>query len=193
MSKFHFRLLLVFTGLSVLTGCSSITVESGDQFEAVEFPDGSIAYLNQESSVQYDTDFNVRTVTISGEVYFEVEPGDTPFVVHSALGEVEVLGTEFNVNASEDELEVEVEEGEVSVKGEGEPSRIKKGQRAVIQVDHSEIQVGKASFTYRVWMRELRSYFKAAGKEFKRGSKVVKKESKELKKDISKELKKLNK
>ena len=193
MRKYYFSLYGFLAGMILLTGCSSGTIESGNQFDLVEFPDGSIAYLNQQSSVKFDKTFMSREVTMKGEVFFDVQPGDTPFIVHSSLGDVEVVGTEFNVNATSEELEVEVEEGIVSVKGKDEQVRVKKGQRAFIRVNHNKIQVGNASFKYRIWIKELEKSFKAAGKEFKRGAKAVKKESKGLTKDLNKELKKLKK
>lgn len=83
---------------------------------SVELPDGSIAWLNASSSIRYPTAFTgrERQVTITGEVYFEVNPrperlddaARKVFVVlvdpPSGKGKgarVEVLGTHFNVNA----------------------------------------------------------------------------------------------
>lgn len=66
-------------------------------------PDGSIVHLNSESSLSYPSHFdkNIRNVTLAGEAYFSVsEDKNKRFIVslpHQAR--IEVLGTEFNVEA----------------------------------------------------------------------------------------------
>lgn len=85
----------------------------GGQYRLV-LPDGSKVWLNAASSIKYPTHFtgNERRVAITGEAYFEVshvKGAPIPFVVsvNSPSGgrkvEVEVLGTEFNINAYRDE------------------------------------------------------------------------------------------
>jgi len=64
-------------------------------------PDGTTGFLNSGSTLQYPVRFSgTRNVTVSGEVFFEVAR-DTlnPFVVHTPLLNVKVLGTRFNVIA----------------------------------------------------------------------------------------------
>jgi len=80
------------------------TPRGGEYF--VELPDGSKAWLNAASSIKFPAEFTKkeRRVEISGEVYFEVEKNNVPFIVEVVnKTEVKVLGTHFNVNAYADE------------------------------------------------------------------------------------------
>jgi ferric-dicitrate binding protein FerR (iron transport regulator) len=68
------------------------------EIKIINLPDGSKAWLNAQSSISYPEHFNkkLREVTIDGEVYFEVEHDkEHPFIVHSTLVNVKVLGTSF--------------------------------------------------------------------------------------------------
>ena len=68
-------------------------------------PDGTLVWLNAGSVLKYSDKFNERNrkVILSGEAYFEVVQDEShPFVVQTHLGEITVLGTEFNVNAYAD-------------------------------------------------------------------------------------------
>ncbi len=66
-------------------------------------PDGTQVWLNAESSITYPTVFagRERTVKVTGELYFEVakDQKKTFTVQINESARVDVLGTEFNVNA----------------------------------------------------------------------------------------------
>ena len=82
-------------------------------------PDGSVIWLNAESSITYPTAFsgNERKVSITGEVYFEViKDKSKPFKVTAGDQQIEVLGTHFNINAYQDEDHVKTSLLEGSVK-----------------------------------------------------------------------------
>lgn len=84
---------------------NTISTPRGGQFQVV-LPDGSNVWLNAESSITFPTQFvgNTRSVSITGEAYFEVvHQVDKPFKVSSANQTVEVLGTHFNINTYLDE------------------------------------------------------------------------------------------
>jgi ferric-dicitrate binding protein FerR (iron transport regulator) len=67
-------------------------------------PDGSTVWLNSGSTFSYPDHFEgERIVELNGEAYFIVEKQNEPFIVKTKFGEVEVLGTEFNVKAYENE------------------------------------------------------------------------------------------
>lgn len=71
----------------------------------VVLADGTTVHLNAGSKLTYPVRFagKRRTVVLEGEAYFEVTKDENrPFVVQTHLGEVAVLGTEFNVNAYAD-------------------------------------------------------------------------------------------
>lgn len=69
----------------------------------VDLPDGSKVWLNSGSTLKHPQHFtgNTRTVDIDGEAYFSVKKShDKPFCVNTPFElQVEVLGTEFNIDA----------------------------------------------------------------------------------------------
>jgi transmembrane sensor len=73
----------------------------------LRLPDGTKVWLNSGSSIRYPVFFagNLREVELRGEAYFEVaKNASAPFKVKiNRKAEVEVLGTEFDVDAYENE------------------------------------------------------------------------------------------
>jgi transmembrane sensor len=112
---------------------NTLSTPKGGEYKIV-LPDGSQVWLNAESSITYPTAFDAteRKVQVTGEAYFEVaklvtvkEGKRIPFLVDiknrktgSNLGQVQVLGTHFNINAYDDEKLVKTTllEGKVKVK-----------------------------------------------------------------------------
>jgi len=87
----------------------------------IELPDGTKIWLNENSSIQYATNFEKRDVTLQGEAFFEVKRmEDSPFEITSGGATTRVLGTSFNIRAYPDESEVEltVKTGKVAFSGE---------------------------------------------------------------------------
>lgn len=79
-------------------------------------PDGSKIILNDGSNIEYKNAewANSRVLKLTGEAFFEVETGNK-FLVNTSNGQVEVLGTKFNVRSWGDKLYVECYEGSVKV------------------------------------------------------------------------------
>jgi transmembrane sensor len=115
----------------------------GGQYQ-LTLPDGSRVWLNAASSIRYPVAFanDERRVEITGEVYFEIEPvrlrsgQKMPFrvMVLPGGGEVEVLGTKFNVNAYSDEpvIKTTLLEGSVKVVNlQSTAMRLRPGQQAI--------------------------------------------------------------
>nr|WP_240155205.1 FecR family protein [Chitinophaga sp. Cy-1792] len=73
----------------------------------LQLPDGTHVWINAASSLRFPTAFTKgdRTVELSGEAYFEVAPlPKQPFKVKLDDGTfIQVLGTDFNVNAYKEE------------------------------------------------------------------------------------------
>lgn len=115
----------------------------GRQFQLV-LPDGSRVWLNSASNLRYPTVFSdsERRVEVTGEAYFEItQNAKAPFRVSVAgKAAVEVLGTQFNVNAYDNEkaLRATLLEGSIRVKEiAGTKPRsvvLKPGQQAAIGV-----------------------------------------------------------
>jgi hypothetical protein len=184
---FLFGLVLIIS----LNSCSTTTVSTEDDFEMVELPDGSVVYLNHNSSLDFDNEFEPREVRADGELFFSVAKGESPFIVKTKSGEIKVLGTEFSVKATREDVEVEVEEGIVELNTKQHKAKVRRGQHSVYREGDEAIQTIQAEFHYRVWMKELKIVFKQMGREFKHGSKEVGRESKKAGKKLKKELKSL--
>ncbi len=85
----------------------------------VDLPDGSVAFLNRESSLEYPLSFekNKRTVKLEGEAFFEIgHEADRPFIIDAGQANITVLGTSFNVNTRNNSVEVFVTDGKVMLK-----------------------------------------------------------------------------
>jgi ferric-dicitrate binding protein FerR (iron transport regulator) len=141
---------------------NNLTTPKGRQFQ-LKLPDGSRVWLNAASSIRYPTAFSGkdRRVAVTGEAYFEVAHDKTkPFIVDipSTTGEpggssIEVLGTQFNINAYDNEQSIKTTLLEGSVKivkrqtanGKENPVILKPGQQAVLHDaqltihDHADI------------------------------------------------------
>lgn len=80
---------------------SVISVPAGQRAD-ITLPDGSKVCLNALSTLSYPTSFSAknREVTLSGQAYFDVTHDEkAPFTVHTDQYNVQVLGTEFDVEA----------------------------------------------------------------------------------------------
>lgn len=113
---------------------NTMTTPRGGQYK-LTLPDGTDVWLNAASSITYPTSFTgkERTVSISGEVYFEVaKDKNKPFYVKSGDQTIEVLGTHFNVMAykDEDEIKTTLFEGSVRISENNSESIIKPGEQA---------------------------------------------------------------
>ena len=103
---------------------------AADATKEITLPDGSTVWLNQQSTLRYPTAFNgkERQVELEGEAFFDVQKNPAkPFIIETALSEVRVLGTSFNVRhyPQETTVEVQVKTGKVKM-------AIKDRQEAVI-------------------------------------------------------------
>lgn len=124
---------------------NTMTTPRGRQYNLV-LADGTKVWLNAASSITYPTAFTGkdRTVTISGEAYFEVaHNANMPFHVIVNGVDVKVLGTHFNVNAYDDEraLKVTLLEGSVAVRTGPSTVKIKPGQQADVPEQSKQINV----------------------------------------------------
>ena len=114
----------VLDGGKVTDAYNTLSTAGGEQTK-VRLPDGTVVFLNAESSLRYPANFGslaIRKVDLVGEGFFEVAKDRAhPFVVESDGQKVEVLGTHFNVNAYKDNAAIKTTllEGSVRVDGLG--------------------------------------------------------------------------
>lgn len=114
---------------------NSISTPKGGNYHLV-LPDGTNVWLNASSSITYPVHFanDQRVVEITGEVYFEVTANKRiPFSVKSQQQVIQVLGTQFNVNAYSDNptIRTTLVEGAVKVQFGQVNQILKPGQQAI--------------------------------------------------------------
>ncbi len=88
------------------------------EIQKLRLPDGSSVTLNANSTLRYppaSMHSTRRIVHLQGEAYFEIVRKKEPvsFIVVTDNGEVEVLGTQFNVNSRHEKTKVVLNEGKV--------------------------------------------------------------------------------
>lgn len=138
----------------------------------VSLPDGTEVHLNSVTKLTYPISFTKkeRRVVLEGEAYFKVnQEAGRPFVV--ALSgkslEVEVLGTEFNMQAYADDslLKITLVEGAVRLGFEGKSgdlqyTTLKPSQRAVYDMANRNMQIRHVDITYDIAWIHGRLMFK---------------------------------
>jgi ferric-dicitrate binding protein FerR (iron transport regulator) len=109
-------LLVILPILYLQLNIVHISTERGEILSHT-LPDGSLAQLNAESALKYKKSGwkSKRNMEIDGEVYFNAEKGQIPFVVNSDNITVTVLGTQFNIKHRNNIVEVAVNKGKVQV------------------------------------------------------------------------------
>ncbi|MGN6417981.1 MAG: FecR domain-containing protein [Pseudobacter sp.] len=131
---------LVYEGRGNEAVFNSMSTPKGRQYN-LKLPDGTQVWLNSESSIRYPTVFNgkERKVEVTGEAYFSVTKNNKmPFIVKvNAQTDIQVLGTEFNVNAYTNEAAINTTllEGSVRVHADKLSQILSPGQQAQIGQD----------------------------------------------------------
>ena len=109
--------------------------------------DGTRAWLNADSRLKYPVVFaeNERRIRLSGEGYFKVaKDTQAPFIVETDLGEIRVMGTEFNVKCYPDEtiIATTLVNGKVSFINSEVPERIlAPGQQLLFERGNQEAEI----------------------------------------------------
>jgi len=81
---------------------SQVITKPGSRITQIQLPDGSVVRLNSSSSLTYDKNFgkNIREVSLIGEAFFDVTKDSShPFIIHTNVIDIKVLGTAFNVKS----------------------------------------------------------------------------------------------
>jgi ferric-dicitrate binding protein FerR (iron transport regulator) len=113
---------------------NTISTPRGGQYQ-IELPDGTRVWLNAASSLRFPVAFTgkERRVEIDGEAYFEVAKNkNMPFIAKTRGGEIQVLGTHFNVMAyrEEDAVRTTLLEGSVKFSSGNNVAVLKPGEQA---------------------------------------------------------------
>jgi len=152
-----------------LTAKTAVNPRGGAEKELV-LADGSKVMLNVASELKYPESFDgsERVVELSGEAYFEVTPNAAkPFRVLTRDGEVDVLGTSFNVRAYADEpvSKTTLIDGSVAMVTGSNRAKLHPGQQAVVAHSSS----GQIDLISKVDIESLmawrRGYFRFTNEE----------------------------
>lgn len=133
----------------------------------LRLPDGSLAWLNSETTLRFPLAFagGDRTVYLEGEAYFEVTRDESaPFRVVCGEKVVTVLGTRFNVSAYADDpaWHATLVEGSVLVSCRGVERELSPSRQCAIDNATGEMTVTTVeSSLYTSWMDE-QVYFKGS-------------------------------
>ena len=114
-----------------LNGNETITAQTqAGEMKTLILPDGSELILNARSTASYKEDWSDdRQIELNGSGFFKVKKGSR-FVVFTKYGDVEVLGTSFDVTARENQFRVICETGRVRVSAGNESVIINPGEQA---------------------------------------------------------------
>lgn len=120
---------------AVTGGNNTISVPRGGQYQ-ITLPDGTKVWLNSATTLTYPVAFagHERTVSLTGEAYFEVVKNKAvPFKVNANGTAVLVTGTTFNVTAHTDEKTVKTTlvTGRVEVARGTQRTVLNPGQQAI--------------------------------------------------------------
>lgn len=122
---------------------SLLTVVTADQKKEVVLPDGSIIWLNRNSTIQYPENFaSHREVHLTGEAYFDVTDNkEQPFIVETSHLAIHVLGTRFVVT--------DYNEGEIA--------------QAVLESGKIQLRAGAADEEFLLHPGQMLTYDRALG------------------------------
>lgn len=130
-----------------------ISTTRGGQY-AVLLPDGSKVWLNSETSLEYSLNFvKNRKVKLKGEAYFDITKREVegenlqPFTINVSDQEVEVLGTQLNVQAyeNEDVFSTTLVTGAVKIHADNNSVLLKPGEQAVLERSSDKLYVKKVN------------------------------------------------
>ncbi|MCW8313043.1 DUF4974 domain-containing protein [Sphingobacterium sp. InxBP1] len=121
-------------------------------------PDGTQVWLNAMTALRYPISFNnkARIVELNGEAYFKVSKRQSggkrlPFIVNTGDQQLEVLGTEFNINSYSKHIQTTLVEGSISLrnkKSRKAPLLLKPNQMAQMNLDDGELEVSEVDPFY---------------------------------------------
>lgn len=112
--------LVLYAGITAWEGKkASVYAGIGEKLEKT-LPDGSLVIMNSDTRLRFSKDLPAlpkREVWMRGEAFFKVSrtPDAKPFIVHTEHFDVEVTGTQFNLNSGNDSSSILLTEGSVNL------------------------------------------------------------------------------
>ncbi|MFD2520693.1 FecR family protein [Emticicia soli] len=119
-------------------------------------PDGSVVFLNSNTTLTYPENFDgdIREISMTGEAFFDIKRDETkPFVIHANGSEIKVLGTSFNIKAYDKNVKVSVETGKVQFANKAKAIILVAGEQATFEAEKDTIKkqiiADKNTFAYK--------------------------------------------
>lgn len=168
--------MLQFQAVPGSTGSKEQTiVVPAARMYSIKLADGTVVHLNAATSLRFPFAFNgpKREVYIDGEAFFSVAPDPRrPFIVHTKQGDVNVLGTDFNINTYGSSFIVSLVSGSVVVQPKKGPQKqVKPCEETVLdpvslelslKEINNELLLGWMHGQYRFRLQPLEDVCKAA-------------------------------
>lgn len=149
---------LVGAGWWVYRANAGLTYQTAyGKIQEIRLVDGSVVTLNANSALKVANDLAnspVREVWLNGEAYFAIaKRAGTKFIVHTPEAQVEVLGTEFNVNTRREQTNVVLHEGKVQLSADNQSTVVlKPGDMATVLPRNRHIQLKRVQpDNYDAW------------------------------------------
>jgi ferric-dicitrate binding protein FerR (iron transport regulator) len=104
--------VLLSSGIVYLTifRVHEVSIQTADNNLHAVLPDGSEVWLNRDSRLTYDNNFDEdRFVNLEGEGFFDIKSDPArPFIIRTVDAQIKVAGTSFNVKAYARDIQTEV-------------------------------------------------------------------------------------
>jgi hypothetical protein len=122
---------------------NKLIVPRGAEYKLV-LADGTVVMINSSSVIRFPVNFNgadTREVYLeSGEAYFKVSKNkEVPFIVHSGIMAIKVLGTSFNVNTYSKNIKTTLVEGHVQINAGAKSLDLLPDQQAIFNLESTNL------------------------------------------------------
>ena len=151
---------LVLLMMNFGSGYDTSVETSYAMIKTINLPDGSTVQMNADSKLEYDTESwnENRFVSLDGEAFFSVQKG-SQFTVKTDQGNIQVLGTSFNVNTRNKALNVICKTGKVAVSNSQKETILTPSQSVnIIKQKHNFVDKGLAAVDRSSWVNGIYSY-----------------------------------
>lgn len=130
-------LFIVLRNKEQLPNAIAITRQTQQNILNDTLPDGTLAVISNNSSLQYPNNFTkaAREVILNGEAWFNVTHNPAqPFIISAGPIHIKVIGTSFNVRTNNEVIEVSVKTGIVRMYNNDDSLTVTAKQKGIYQI-----------------------------------------------------------
>lgn len=149
--------LLLVTGGSVFyisfrgNDADNMSIKTSNSSRQVVFSDSSKAVLYHNTSISFPGQFHgdLREIKLQqGEAFFKIAHNvEKPFIIHTPVADITVIGTSFNVVVNRQQLKVDVSEGRVMINNYRDSAFLDAGAVAIVDSEHKNIAIDNSTDT----------------------------------------------